>query len=320
MQASGFCVLLLGRLVTGFGIGITSLIVPLYIAEISPPNIRGALITIGQVMTSIGILVSYIVTFAFAEQKNWREMFGFGFIPLAIFLLGLFFVPESPLWVKGYCRIKEKIQPPPYFLKTLWIGIALSIFQQITGINTVIYYAPRLFETLGSHTPESAIFNTMLIGVVNAFFSVAALFTIDWLGRRTLLIAGLIGMTLSLAALSIFIYNLMSQMALISIFFYIASFALSLGPVMGVILAEIFPLEIRGRAMGLAFFVNWFSNMIVSLTFLTLIHEIGTVLTFCMFTATCLIALWFSWKMVPETKGKTLDEIQKALCNRSKIC
>jgi MFS family permease len=151
----------------------------------------------------------------------------------------------------------------------------------------------------------------MLIGIVNAFFTVVVFFFIDRIGRRSLLLIGISGMAFSMALLSISLAIQMSYLTLFSLFFYIASFAISLGPVLGIFLSEIFPQKIRGRAMGVAFFANWASNFIVSLTFLTLVYTIGIVFTFSLFTIICLIALWFVWKMIPETKGKTFEEIQK---------
>ncbi len=310
MKANALSALLLGRFVTGIGVGIVCIAAPLYIAEMSPASSRGALVTLAQLMTTIGILVAYVVAYVFADKADWRDMFGLGAVLLTVFPVALLFVPESPLWLSGKIerqKVPWKALWLPHLRKAVWIGLGISVFQQITGINTIIYYAPKIFEVAGFKTAETAIFETMLVGIVNVVFSVIALFTLDRLGRRVLLITGLIVMSLSLAALIGSLHFQMSYGCLFSLLLYVAAFAISLGPIVGLLLSEIFPQEIRGRAMGLALFVNWLSNYIVSLTFLTLLSTIGIVFTFGLFMIICLFALWFAWKMVPETKGIQLN-------------
>jgi len=311
IEANGFIALLIGRLIVGLGIGIATVTVPLYIAEISPAKIRGTLVSKGQLMTTIGILVAYMISFLFAPEKDWRAMFGLGLIPIGLFFFGLFFIPESPLWFKGEILEKNTLKLfHSSIRKPIYIGLLLSIFQQITGINTVIFYAPKILQMVGNPTDEMAIFNTMLIGIAGVFFAIVAFFLIDRAGRRSLLLIGISMMTISLTFLCISLALNASYFALFALFGYVASFSISLGPVVGVMLSEIFPQKIRGRAMGIAFLANWVSNYLVSLTFLSIVHAIGIISTFSLFIIICLIALYFVWKMVPETKGKSFEEIQ----------
>ncbi len=344
-KAIGFDTLLLGRFVTGIAIGIVSVAAPLYIAEISPHESRGTLVSLYQLGITIGILGAYVVAYAYAGQSEWREMFGFGMIPLALQFVGLFFIPETPSWLMTHGRKaeadlilhklrkshsdenlveakKEEDAPTKKNWKELFspgvrtgflIGIGVCVFQQITGINTVIYYAPKIFQLAGFQEVQTAIFAAILVGVVNVAMTIVALWLIDRLGRRPLLIGGLIGMTASLTLLG---FSFLSSsihsglIAIVALLLYVSFFALSLGPVTWLIISEVFPLGIRGRAIGIAIFLNWMCNFIVSLTFLSLIEAFGPAVTFWLYGIICLLGLWFVWKRVPETKGKTFEQIQ----------
>lgn len=341
----GFDTLLLGRFITGIAIGIASLAVPLYIAEIAPHERRGALVSLNQLMITIGILVAYLVSYRLADNNDWRDMFAFAYFPAAVQFVGLFFIPESPSWLLGQNRhadaekVFRKMDLPLSdqqaargengtgpASKTNWrelfahryrrsflVGVGISVFQQITGINTVIYYAPKIFQLAGYQTAQTAIFATILVGIVNVAMTVISLWLIDRLGRRPLLIGGLMGMAAALALLGFSFLGGAADVGAIAVaglMIYVAFFAISLGPVAWLIISEIYPLGIRGRAMGIATLANWVSNYIVSLTFLTLIEVLGTGYTFWLYTIICLIGLWFVLKMVPETKGKTLEQIQ----------
>jgi sugar porter (SP) family MFS transporter len=340
MEAEGFSSLLTGRFIVGLGIGVASLAVPLYIAEMSPPGNRGALVSLNQLAITIGILLAYIVSYHYSESGEWRDMFGFALIPVAIQFVGLFFIPETPSWLMNHNRrgAAEKVLLKaqlvhessdtekevhsnkswkelfsPHVRRAFLIGIGISVFQQITGINTVIYYAPQIFQKAGYQTAQGAILATMLVGIVNVGMTIVALWLIDRLGRRPLLVGGLIGMGLSLAVLGFSFFSGGSHVGLVAILgvmAYVACFAISLGPVAWLIISEIYPLGIRGRAMGVATFANWVCNYIVSLTFLSLIDTFGTGMTFWLYTLICVLALWFVLKMVPETRGKTLEQIQ----------
>ena len=196
----------------------------------------------------------------------------------------------------------------------VFVGVGISIFQQITGINTVIYFAPKIFQLAGFASAESAIYATAWVGCINVLMTILGLWLIDKAGRRPLLLSSLIGMTLSLACLGTAFLLFTSEeglLAIISLFVYIASFAVGLGMVPWLIISEIYPLGIRGRAMGIAVFANWAANYLVALTFLPLMNSMGVGATYWIFTFICLCAIWFAWKIVPETKGKTFDEIQQ---------
>lgn len=338
--------LLIGRFLSGFGIGLASVAVPLYIAEMAPCENRGLYVSLNQLMITIGVLVAYIVCYLYAEKQDWREMFGFGFIPLAIQFVGLFFIPETPGWLimhkqpekaervlrklrsatasQSLLELEKKEDAPndlrwsslwkPGIRRAFLIGISVSVFQQITGINAVVYYAPKIFQLAGYQEAQMATFVTMLLGAVNVAMTFLALWLIDRLGRRSLLIIGLIGMSVCLSVLGYSFSGPSGQaglLAVVALMGYISFFAISLGPVAWLIISEIYPLGVRGRAMGAATFANWASNYVVSLTFLSLISDFGPGQTFLLYMAISLVGLWFVWKMVPETRGKTFEEIQQ---------
>jgi len=335
--------ILTGRFIIGLGIGLASLVVPLYIAEMSPAKHRGMLVSFNQFAITIGILLAYIINYYFSSSQDWRWMFGFAFIPAVLQLIGLYFISDTPSWFISHGKkakameVLEKTRRPKKEeevlqktnisrkegrIKELFntkvkapflVGIGISVFQQITGINIVIYYAPRIFQLAGFATAESAISATLSIGIINVLMTIVALWLIDRLGRRPLLIIGIAGMAASLAVLGwSFLIELegISYIAVGSVMVYVSFFAISLGPIAWLIISEIFPLKIRGRAMGIAVFANWSANYIVSLTFLTLVEILGTGFTFWFYTTICLLALWFVIRKVPETKGKTLEQIQ----------
>jgi sugar porter (SP) family MFS transporter len=342
-MSEGFDALLLGRFITGVAVGIASMAVPLYIAEMSPPENRGALVSLNQLCITIGILIAYIVAYSYAERAEWRGMFGFAFVPIAVQFVGLFFIPETPSWLISHNRHSEaeailhKIrvahgnqhlvnveksedEPTKKHWKELFsssvrkpflIGIGLAVFQSITGINTVIFYAPQIFQLAGFQVTQTALLATVLVGLVNVAVTVISLWLIDRIGRRPLLIGGLIGMGASLVVLGItFLSHGSGFAAVIALLAFVSFFAVSLGPVAWLIISEVYPLGIRGRAMGIATFSNWVCNYFVSLTFLTLIQVLGSSGTFWLYAIICLLGLWFVIRLVPETKGKTFEQIQ----------
>ncbi len=346
MSSHVFSILLIGRFVVGIGVGLSSVVVPLYIAEISDPKHRGALVSFNQLAITIGILLAYAVGLIFAENGEWRPMFAYGIIPTIVFFLGLFFIPESPSWLASIGRNKKaqeilkKMHPlskseeviietkkstPKKMVswkhlfdkgvkQAFFVGIGLSVFQQITGINVVIYYAPTIFDHAGFQTHFASMLATLGVGAINVIMTVVALWLIDVIGRRPLLLIGLTGMVASLAVLGVtFIFHTagVSIITVISLMTYISFFAISLGPVAWLIISEIFPMGIRGRAMGISIFANWVSNYVVSLTFLYIANSFGEGGAFWLYCGIGLIALWFVYKKVPETKGKTLEQIQE---------
>ncbi len=343
----------IGRIVVGIAIGIASFTAPLYISEISPADVRGKLVSLNQLMITIGILVSYLADYALSGSRGWRLMFGLAAIPALILLVGLLFVPESPRWfvrqnlrdrarqVLSRIRRPEEIEPEISDIESsltqqeggwhelfssnlrpaLIIGIGLAIFQQFTGINTVIYYAPTIFQLAGLQSHSAAILATAGVGLVNVILTVVALELLDRLGRRPLLLYGLLGMIVSLGLLGIGFMKenptpALAWVSVICVMAYVACFAISLGPIFWLMIAEIYPLKIRSRAMGLATMANWGANLLVALTFLSLLRLLGRPLTFWLYAFVGVICWIFVLRLVPETKGKTLEQIEAAWRSR----
>ncbi|UAY51933.1 sugar porter family MFS transporter [Ferruginibacter albus] len=340
------------RFIGGAGIGIASILAPMYISEIAPPHIRGKLISIYQLGIVIGILLIYFVNAAIAGmydeawniEHGWRWMFGSGVIPSIIFLLLLIKTPESPRWLasknkwndakailvkmngeegalKEMLDIKTSLEEKQgtftelfqgNLRKPLIIGILLAIFSQVTGINAIMYYAPEIFKAGGSGS-SSALLQTICVGGINFLMTLVAIKYVDKLGRKKLLLIGSAGMfvCLGLVAWAFHSHISGSYWILAGILAYISFFAISLGPLTFVVAAEIFPTHIRGRAMGLAIFFLWLSVYIVSQTFPILIESIKETKTFGIYMILSGITFAFVLKMVPETKGKTLEEIQE---------
>lgn len=348
--------LIVGRIVVGIAIGMASFIAPLYIAEVAPYNIRGALVSLNQLAITVGIVVSYLVDFAFAPSGGWRWMLGLAVVPSIVLGVGMYFMPYSPRWLlsKGFSdrakAVLEKIRGTtlvgdeiaeiksslaaeresrwsdlldPAIRRALIIGIGLAIFQQLTGINTVIYYAPTILLFAGLQSAAVSILATAGIGVINVLLTIVAILLIDRIGRRPLLIGGLVGMVISLIllGLSFALPGLSSSLgilAIISLMLYVGSFAIGLGPVFWLMISEIYPLKIRGRAMSTATVVNWGMNLVVAITFLSLIQLLGTPGTFWLYGIISIIAIIFVYFRVPETKGKSLEEIEK-MCFLGKL-
>lgn len=336
----------IGRVVVGIAIGIASLTAPLYISEVSPPSIRGKLVSLNQLMIAIGLVVSYLTDSGLAEAQAWRWMFGLAVIPALALVIGLLFVPESPRWLTGQSQdeqariVLQKIRECADVSRELadiradlnlqeggWrelfnislrrpliVGIGLAIFQQFTGINTVLYYAPTIFQFAGLHSASSAILATVGVGIVMVLMTIVALRLIDRVGRRPLLLYGVAGMFLSLGVLGYAFYrptlsSTVARIAMISLPVYVACFAIGLGPVFWLLISEIYPLKIRGRAMSVATVTNWAANLLVALSFLSLLHILGRSWTFWLYGIICVIAWIFVYRLVPETKGCTLEEI-----------
>lgn len=338
------------RLIGGIGIGIASIVSPMYISEIAPANIRGRLIAIYQMGIVLGILIIYFVNAIIAGmydeawniEKGWRWMFGSGLAPSLIFVFLLLVVPESPRWlakqnlwekaagvlsrVSG-AKASEELDSikaslalrqgnltdllKPGLRKALIIGICLSVFSQVTGINVIMYYAPEIFKSTGDGS-SSAFMQTVLVGCINALMTVVAIRYVDKLGRKKLLLTGSAGMAVCLAMVGFAFYSNMTAgyWVLTGILLYICFFAVSLGPLTFVVVSEIFPTRLRGRAMSIAIFFLWLSVYIVSQTFPMLLEAIGGAFTFWIYMAMSVLAFLFVWLMVPETKEKSLEEIE----------
>lgn len=340
------------RIIGGLGIGIASMLAPMYITEIAPADKRGRLVSINQLGIVTGILLIYFVNAEIAGlydeswnvETGWRWMFGSGIFPSVIFLVLLFFVPESPRWLAKQGRNEEalviltKINGPeqaalelieinqgifaesvsfmeifkPGIRKALIVGVILAMFSQITGINAIMYYAPEIFKSTGDGS-DSALLQTILVGVVNFLFTIVAIKYVDKVGRKGLLLAGSAGMTICLALIggAFFLDLAKGYLVLISILAYIAFFALSLGPLTFVVIAEIFPNRTRGLAMSVCVFALWVFVFIVSQCFPILLEAIGNAYTFWIFMLMSLGAFIFVWKFIPETKEKTLEEMEQ---------
>ena len=339
------------RIIGGLGIGIASMLAPMYISEIAPAPIRGRLVSINQLGIVSGILLIYFVNATIAgwhdEAWNvsigWRWMFGSGVFPSVIFLALLFFVPESPRWlaqkqrwndaefilakVNGARKAKTELDEikaalnieknsfsdivKPGVRKALMIGIILCIFSQVTGINAIMYYAPEIFKATGDAS-SSALMQTVLVGVINVLFTLVAIKYVDKWGRRTLLLVGSSGMAVCLAIVGSAFYFGFAEgyLVLIAILAYISFFAISLGPLAFVVISEIFSNRNRGAAMSVCIFFLWTSVYLVSQTFPMLLASIGSAFTFWIYMVMAIVAFFFILKMIPETKGKSLEEIE----------
>jgi sugar porter (SP) family MFS transporter len=351
--APSISILLLGRVVVGIGIGFASMLTPLYLAEMAPARNRGALVSLNQFAITCGILVSYLVGYLFAQAGQWRWMLALGALPGAILAAGMLVLPETPRWLAGHGHMAEagavlrrlrgatsEAEAELTELRTdlrregqlaswrellnpvvrgpLIIGVGLAIFQQITGINTVIYFAPVIFQAAGISSASSAILATAGVGVVNVLMTVVAIQLIDKVGRRALLLVGLLGMAVCLVLLGLgFAIGgssaTLGWLTALSLGAYVGFFAIGLGPVFWLLISEIFPLYVRGRGMGVATIANWGSNLLVTVTFLELIVVLGRPGTFFLYAAMTAVAYIFTWSQVMETKGLSLEAIEAEL-------
>jgi SP family galactose:H+ symporter-like MFS transporter len=339
--------LIAGRIVVGIAIGIASFIAPMYISEIAPARVRGSLVSVNQLAITIGIVVSYLVDYAFSGIKAWRPMLGLAAVPSIILGLAMWRLPSSPRWLvaqgqtgrarKVLGRIRQTSEiagevedierslekqkgagallAHPMLRMALFVGIGLAVFQQLTGINTVIYYAPTIFEFAGFRTAGFSILATVAVGLVNVGFTLLAIRLLDRVGRRPLLLGGVAGQIAGLAILGLAfqlhqLARFIGYLAMASLAIYVASFAIGLGPVFWLMISEIYPLRVRGAAMSIATVVNWGMNLVVAVTFLTLVGAIGRPGTFWIYSAIGIAAWLFFYFLVPETKGKSLEEIE----------
>jgi sugar porter (SP) family MFS transporter len=345
---STFLEFLLARFVQGVAIGVASVTAPLYIAEVSPARIRGRLITFQQLAIVVGILCAYVVNWALAGigQANWRWMIASAVLPSFIFLLCLLWVPESPRWLVRHGRTEEAFATivklegsqaaestmkeitasildeagsfrellSPRFRRSLLIAATLAILTQATGINTIIYYGSVILtEQVSSQDTTGALLANVTIGVINLFGTIAALFILDKVGRKPPLMISAAGTAASMAALAIAMSAAPSRriLVILPILTYIGFFAVGLGVGAWVLMSELFPTRVRGRAMSVATVSLWVTCLIVSFTFLPLVSWISAPGAFVLYSLLCTITLIFIWRFLPETKGKTLEEIEK---------
>jgi len=336
------------RIVGGIGVGLASAVCPMYIGEIAPANIRGRLVSFNQFAIIFGMLVVYFVNWGIANGQSiewinsigWRYMFASEAIPAALFGILVLFVPETPRYlalteqndkalsvlekingskeraqsilndIKGTVTEKTKDKLFSYGKKVIVIGILISVFQQFVGINVALYYAPRIFESMGA-AKDASMLQTIIMGLVNVIFTVVAIMTVDKWGRKPLLITGSIGMAIGMFAVSILAFNdIISMATLVFIIIYTASFMMSWGPICWVLISEIFPNKIRGQAVAIAVAAQWAANYFISSTYPPMMEFSGG-LTYAFYGLMAVLSALFVWKMVPETKGKTLEEMEK---------
>jgi len=345
------------RFVLGLGVGTASALVPSYISESAPTGVRGSLSSLFQLAITIGILVAYLVNAIFAPLGEWRWPLGLAAVPALVLFVGMYFLPETPRWlisqdrdeearrvlertrteqeIEGELaeirRVEEETKEQAGYRELLasWVrpvlvaGIGLAIFQQFVGINTVIYYAPTIIKSTGLANVASVL-ATVGIGVVNVLMTIVAIFIIDRVGRKPLLFVGLAGMVVSLgiiggAFLDTRLSGIISWVTLAGLMLYVASFAVSFGPLLWVMLPEIFPLKVRGAGAGVSALSNWGANFVVSQAFLPLVALIGTTAVFWILAGICVVSAIFIYFLVPETRGRSLEQIETDLRRKAVV-
>ena len=334
------------RIIGGIGVGLASAVCPMYIGEIAPAEMRGRLVSLNQFAIIFGMLVVYFVNWGITDGKSiewvndlgWRYMFLSLAAPAGLFAILLFFVPETPRYlsliqkddealrvltkINGVAKAKEIFNDIKNTVEhnshsifafgkvVIIIGILLSVFQQFVGINVALYYAPTIFKSMGADK-DASMLQTVVMGFVNVLFTVLAIFTVDKWGRKPLLIVGSIGMAIGMFAISFLSFKgIIGISTLVFIIIYTASFMMSWGPICWVLIAEIFPNKIRGGAIAIAVTAQWAANYLISSTYLPMMQFSGA-FTYGFYGVMSVLSLIFVWKMVPETKGKTLEEIEK---------
>jgi SP family galactose:H+ symporter-like MFS transporter len=336
------------RVISGIAIGIASFISPMYIAELVPAKVRGSLVAVNMLAITTGIVVAYLVDYAFSSIHGWRYMFGLAAIPSVALVIGMWWLPDSPRWLISKSKVAQArrilqrartvsdvgpeiadIQKSmkqqgaggmkgllePSLRMPLIVGLGLAVFQQITGINTVIYYAPTIFKFAGISATGPAILAGAGLTMVMWVFHVLAIFLLDRVGRRPLLLVGVAGQIVGLAILgAAFHFQQLvvfkSYVAIGGLVIYVACFAFGLGPIFWLLISEIYPLKVRGAAMSAVTVTNWTFNLVVAVTFLTLVGAVGHADTFWLYGLIAVGAWIFFYFLVPETKGKTLEEIE----------
>ncbi|MCB0909655.1 MAG: sugar porter family MFS transporter [Nocardioidaceae bacterium] len=342
------------RFLLGLSVGTASFVSPLYISEVSPPKVRGGLVSFNQMAVTTGILIAYIVNYAFKDfTDQWRWMLGVAALPGAALAIGMLTVPRTPRWLSSQGmhdkahRVLERLRSgdedadidaeleeieeaneaesstgfrtlfEPRLRRVVLVGLVLALAQQFVGVNTVIYYAPTILSDTGL-TNANALAATLIVGVTNVLFTVVAVLLLDRVGRRPLLLTGTAVLLVALALLGTYfasdtLQNDYGWLALAGLVLFMAGFAVGLGPVFWLMISEIFPIGVRSKAMSLATIGNWGANFLVAQTFLTLGHAITRSGVFFLYTALAVAALAFFWARVPETMGKSLEDIQEEL-------
>ena len=333
------------RLFGGLAVGAASVLSPMYVAEVSPAKNRGMLVAIYQLTIVLGILISYTINYWLHDvENNWRWMFATGIIPSVLFFVGLFFIPESPRWLYKAGRKEESLRVltriggselakteiseiaesfkgnesfvklmelfKPSSRKVMIVGFFLAVFVQISGVNTVVDYAPKILMSAGVEI-KNALLQTSMIGLINCLFTFVAILFIDKVGRRKLYLVGSMGMAITLVMLAISFYlNMDGLFTLICIMMFMAFFASCIGPVFWTLVSEIFPNRLRGKALAFASFTQWVFNFLVVLLFPHFLKSLGGATTFLFLAFMSALQWLFTYLFVPETKGKSLEEIE----------
>jgi len=340
--------LIVARVASGIGIGIASFISPMYIAELVPARVRGSLVAVNMLAITSGIVIAYLVDYAFSSSHAWRWMFGLAALPSIGLVIGMWWLPDSPRWLISRSKVDEArkvlkrarttadVEPEikdiqhamaqqgkggmagllqPSLRMPMIVGLGLATFQQITGINTVIYYAPTIFKFAGISGAGPAILAGAGLAGVMWCSHVLAIFLIDRIGRRPLLLTGVAGQIVGLAILGAAfqfpqLASFKSDVAIAGLGIYVASFAFGLGPIFWLLISEIYPLRNRGVAMSAVTVTNWAMNLLVAVSFLTLVSWLGHASTFWLYGLVAVGAWIFFYRLVPETKGKSLEQIE----------
>ncbi len=348
--------LIVARFVLGLAIGIAAFTAPLYLAEVSSETSRGAMISLYQLMITIGIFVAFLSDTAFSYSGAWRWMLGVIAIPGALFLFGLFFLPDSPRWLilrgqheharavllklrgdhaivtREAAEIEESLRTPQIgwhlflqnanFRRSVALGVMLQIVQQLTGINVVMYYAPRIFHDMGYDTAAQMWF-TAIVGLTNVLATFIAIGFVDRVGRKPILYAGFAVMAIGLGVVGTLMnagiteHNGLFAVGMLLVF--IVGFAMSAGPLVWTLCSEVQPLKGRDFGIGCSTFTNWIANMIVGATFLTLLNGIGNAHTFWLYAVLNFLFIGFTWAFVPETRGVTLEHIERNLMSGARL-
>jgi MFS transporter, SP family, arabinose:H+ symporter len=344
--AKSATVFIVARVFGGLAVGAASVLSPMYVAEVAPARRRGMLVAIYQLAIVLGILCSYTINYGLhGVDNNWRWMFATGIIPSVLFFVGLFFIPESPRWLFKAGRPQESLKVltriggdelakteiteiagslktdsgsvslselfKPSSRKVMIVGFILAVLVQVSGINTIVDYAPKILLAAGVEI-NNALLQTSFVGVINFIFTFVAILFIDKIGRRTLYLIGSMGMVITLILLAISFYLKMEGVfTLICILAFIASFASCIGPVFWTLLAEIFPNRIRGKALAFASFTQWIFNFLIVLLFPHFLASFGGTKTFLFLAVMSFLQWLFTYLYVPETKGKSLEEIEQ---------
>lgn len=348
-------ILIIARIIIGLSVGSASFTAPLYLAEITPKSIRGMTISLYQFMVTIGILLAFISNLIFSYFQSWRSMFGILIFPSIILFCGILIIPDSPRWLASTNKkneaikilkklrysnfevnkeIKEIFNSIKYknqsfgwklfkqninFRRSVILGIILQIIQQFTGMNVMMYFSPKIFELSGFIGTKNQLLSTLLVGLVNVFSTIIAIISVDKLGRKPILYIGFTIMAIGMSILSLVLYigtlQVIQYLSIISLLIFVAGFAMSAGPIIWIICAEIQPLYGRDFGISCSTIANWLANMLLGTFFLTILSKLGGPLTFILLALANISFIIFTIFVIPETKGISLEQIEKNLMN-----